>query len=300
MIIPRITLHNGPRPGQAQVYHEGGSELRDFASPASKPWRQGASATLRRLVQHLEKKHGDHILGCHVGCQCAYMEWFYDWSWKYVPCFEEPFREAFAEWAQAKYQTVEALRQAWGQPEVTFDTIRVPSMQERLTGKLGAFRDPRLQRFEIDFAEYMQVCPADYLEECARIVKEETKGQKLAVFFYGYLYEVAGFGGGPAVSGHLRLRRVLNSPYVDVLCSPISYQLDRGSGGIGAFMAPVDSVQAHGKLWFNEDDHRNHLVEKEDIGQTDNLAETLGVYRRNFAHQFERRSGNWWHGGGRG
>ncbi len=297
LIIPRITLNGGfiaSHPDQVQVYNEEGPELRHLASPASKPWRQEASATLRRVVQHLEKEHGDHILGYHVGCQCAWTEWFYDWAWKYMPCFEEPFRQAFAEWAKAKYQTVEALRQAWQQPEVTFDTIRVPSMQERLTGKLGAFRDPRLQRFEIDFAEYMQVCQAEYLEEIARVIKEETNGQKLTVFFYGYLYDVAGFGYGGAVSGHLRLGQVLNSPYVDVLCAPASY-FDRGSGGVGPFMAPVDSVQLHSKLWLNEEDIRTHLVPRDEgCSRTENMAETLGVYRRGFAHQFERRSANWW------
>jgi len=27
-------------------------------------------------------------------------------------------------------------------------------------------------------------------------------------------------------------------------------------GGAGSFMSPIDSVIAHGKLWFNEDDTR--------------------------------------------
>jgi hypothetical protein len=296
LIIPRINMDapewwKQEHPGHKMVYDDG---ERRMASPASKPWRRDASAALRLLLRHLEHEFGDHMLGYHVGAQNA-NEWFYDHTWELImPCFEEPFREAFAEWARAKYQTVEALREAWGKPGLTFDAIQVPTLEERIAGKLGAFRDPKLQRFEIDFAEYMQVCLAEYQEECARIVKEETGGKKLGVFFYGYLYDVAGFAYGGAVSGHLRLRRMLNCPDVDVFCSPISY-FDRGSGGVGPFMAPVDSIQAHGKLWLNEDDHRTHLApESAGFGRTSSVFETLGVYRRNFGHQFERRCATWW------
>jgi len=99
------------------------------------------------------------------------------------------------------------------------------------------FRDPQTQRFQIDFAEYMQVCLAEYLQQCARIVKEETGGKKIAVFFYGYLYDVSGFHYGAAVSGHLRLRQVLDCKDIDIVCSPISY-FDRGAGGVGPSCRP--------------------------------------------------------------
>ena len=296
LIIPRIKLHasqwwKDENPGHQQVY-DGGE--RPMVSPASKLWRRDASAALRLFLRHLEDKYGDHMLGYHVCAQSA-GEWFYDHTWeKIMPCFEEPFRQGFAEWARGKYETVEALREAWRKPDITFETIQVPTLEERTTGKLGVFRDPQLQRFEIDFAEYMQVCLCEYLEEAARIVKEETGGKKLGVFFYGYLYDVAGFAYGGAVSGHLRLRRALSSPHVDIVCSPISY-FDRGSGGVGPFMAPVDSIQAHGKLWLNEDDARTHLAsETAGFGRTSNMFETIGVYRRNFGHQFERRCATWY------
>jgi hypothetical protein len=296
LILPR--MHNDApawwkerHPDQKMLYDDGPHPM---VSPASKIWRRDASEALRLYVRHLEEKYGDHILGYHVGCQSA-GEWFYDWTWQPpMPCFEEPFRAAFAEWAAKKYGAVDALRAAWRQPDVTFETVRVPTLAERLDGKLGAFRDPASQRFLIDFAEYAQVCLVEYLEECARIVKDETKGRKLAVFFYGYLYDVAGFAYGGQVSGHLRMRRALDCPDVDIFCSPISY-FDRGSGGVGPFMSAADSVQLHGKLWLNEDDARTHLAPPDaDFGRTDDMRETLGVYRRNFGHLFERRCASWW------
>ncbi|MHB8993631.1 MAG: beta-galactosidase [Armatimonadota bacterium] len=296
LIIPRLNL-DAPQwwkqahPEHIQVYDVGRQVM---ASPASELWQKDAAAALRQTVRHLEDKFGDHMLGYHPCAQSA-GEWFYDRVWeKIMPNFEEPFRAAFARWAAAKYGTVEALRKAWGQPEVTFATIRVPSMDERLEGKVGVFRDPTSQRFVIDFAEYMQVCLSDYLMHCARIVKEETNRQKLSVFFYGYHYELSGFTYGAQVTGHFRLHEVLHCPDVDVLVSPISYG-DRRSGGAGSFMSPVDSIQLHGKLWLNEDDTRTHLSSTDSgYGRTDTMAETLGVYRRNFGHQFERRCGTWW------
>ena len=296
LVIPRIHLDapgwwKQAHPGHRQVYDKGEYPM---ASPASRPWRRDASAALRQFIRHLEAKYGEHMLGYHVTAQSA-GEWFYDHTWeKIMPCFEEPFRRAFAEWARNKYVSVERLREAWRQTDVTFGTVRVPTLEERTTGRLGAFRDPERQQFEIDFAEYMQVCLCEYLEECARLVKEETGGKKLGVFFYGYLFDVAGFAYGGAVSGHLRLRRALDSPHVDVFCSPISY-FDRQAGGCGPFMSAVDSIQAHGKLWINEDDTRTHLAPAgAGFGRTSTMAETLGVYRRNFGHQFERRCGTWY------
>jgi len=296
LIIPRIGLHapqwwKHKHPEQQQVYDGG---RRPMVSPASKLWRRDAAHALRLFLRHLEDEFGDSMLGYHPCAQSA-GEWFYDHTWERImPCFEEPFRVGFAEWVKAKYKTVDALQKAWDKPEVVFETIRVPTLDERLAGKLGVFRDARSQRFEIDFAQYMQVCLCEYLEECAKIVKQETGGKKLGVFFYGYLYDVSGFAYGPAVSGHLRLHRALNCPDIDILCSPISY-FDRQSGGVGPFMAPVDSIQAHGKLWLNEDDARTHLAPKSaGFGRTSTMAETIGVYRRNFGHQFERRCATWW------
>jgi beta-galactosidase len=296
LMLPRIGLEAPPwwreaHPGLGQVYDTGNMPM---VSPASEEWRRDAEEALRLLIRHLEGKYGEHMLGYHPCAQSA-GEWFYDHTWeKIMPCFEEPFRQGFAQWAQSRYQTVEALRQAWQQPELTFDTIRVPTLAERTEGAHGVFRDPVGQRFVMDFVEYMQVCLAEYLQHIAHVVKEETQGKKLAAFFYGYQYDVSGFPYGAQVSGHLRLHEVLHCPDVDILCSPITYN-DRESGGSGSFMSPVDTIQLHGKLWLNEDDTRTHLAPPSaGFGRTDNMDQTLGVYRRNFGHQFERRCATWW------
>ena len=307
LVIPRVHLDapdwwKKAHPGHIMVYDYG---PRTQASPASPEWQRDSAEALRLLIRHLEGRYSEHMLGYHFSAQSA-GEWFYDWTWEPImPCFEEPFRQAFAKWAESRYKTIEALQAAWSPGHDlkptnpirivgdTFGGIRVPTLAERKEGKLGAFRDPKTQRYEIDFAEYMQECLCDNVLQCARLVKEETKGKKLTVSFSGYLYDGAGFAYGGAVSGHLRMRKLLDSPDMDILCSPISYN-DRGATGTGPFMSAVDSVMAHGKLWLNEDDARTHLAPADaDFGRTSTMAETLGVYQRNFGHQFERHCATW-------
>ena len=77
--------------------------------------------------------------------------------------------------------------------------------------------------------------------------------RKLVVFFYGYVFEFGAIRNGPATSGHYALRRVLDCPDIDVLCSPISY-FDRGLGQSAPAMTAAESVALAGKMWLYEDD----------------------------------------------
>ena len=92
----------------------------------------------------------------------------------------------------------------------------------------------------------------DCVCELAHAVRKASQGRKLVVFFYGYVFEFAGVQNGPATSGHYALRRVLNCPDIDVLCSLISY-FDRGLGQSAPSMTAAESVALAGKLWLNEE-----------------------------------------------
>ena len=88
---------------------------------------------------------------------------------------------------------------------------------------------PVAERPVIDFTEFQQEAMADCVCQLARAVREATHGRKLVVFFFGYVFEFGAIYNGPGTSGHYALRRVLECPDIDVLCSPISY-FDRGPG----------------------------------------------------------------------
>jgi hypothetical protein len=146
----------------------------------------------------------------------------------------------------------------------------------------------------IDFYEYTQVAMVEPLEMFARAIKDETKREKLVILFYGYLFDMSPLPRGPQTSGHFALARMLECPDVDILCSPITY-FDRDLPGAGAFMVPVESVQAHGKLWLNEDDTRTYVSSPDSgFGRVDTPQQTFWVHQRNFGNILVRRMACWY------
>ncbi|MGC8785303.1 MAG: hypothetical protein ACP5RN_13075 [Armatimonadota bacterium] len=278
LLLPRFGLTYMPdwwakqHPDEMMLYDNG---ERGYVSMASEKWRVEAGDVLCQLVRHLESRYGDHILGYHP-CGQNTGEWFYDRVWEgLLPGFERPMEIAFRRYLRDRNATL-------------------PTAEERKAKGKGVFLHPATQRRLYRFWRFQQEVMVEPLEEFARIIKEETDGRKLVVLFYGYTFELSGLPGGPAVSGHLALERLLKCPHVDILCSPISY-FDRQASGAGGFMAPVDSVQLHGKLWLNEDDTRTYLSKPEDnYGRAETPAETLSVHRRNFAHIVTRGAACWW------
>ncbi len=296
LLLPRFGM--GPpewwlqqHPDDRMLFDDGRTEGWSMASTA---WRAEMQEHLRALVRHCEEKYGDHMLGYHP-CGQHTGEWFYNRSWEPVLSdFSPAMSRGFAAWLQTKYPNVEALRTAWGDPDITFAAVAVPTKEEQLTTSLGFFRDPRRERKVIDYFEYKQVAMEEPLELMARVIKEETGGKKLVCLFYGYLFDMHGLPMGAQHSGHLAMAKLVQCPDVDILCSPISY-LDREQGGAGNVMAAVDTVRAAGKLWLNEDDTRTYLTPVDaGFGRVETPEATLWVHQRNFAQIWPRRMACWY------
>lgn len=278
-------------PDDAMHFDDGKRRLISVASPE---WRKAMVERVRRLVAHCEEKYGGHIFGYHP-CAQHTGEWFYERSWEARHAgFCPTMKRGFVKWLKQKYGNVEGLRKAWSQPDASFENVEVPSVRQRNQASRGVFRDPIRERWIVDFYEYQQVAMVEPMEMLARAIKEQTARRKLVVLFYGYYFEISGLPQGPKASGHLALGRLLECPDVDIVCSPISYS-DRQAGGMGAFMSPVDSVRAHGKLWLNEDDTRTYLTRPEDgYGRADTPQLTYWVHQRNFGQMFPRRLACWY------
>lgn len=279
-------------PGHAQTFADGSRGRNVCVS--SEPWRREMLRNVRRLVEHCEAKYGDHMLGYHP-CAQNTGEWFYPRVWEAKHSgFSKAAREGFVAWLRAKYGSVELLRKAWARPEITFEGVTVPTVEERVEPSLGVFLDPARERRVIDYHRYRQIAMVEVLEQLAGAIKEANRRRKLVVLFYGYYFSLGGLPIGPQTGGHLALARLLEHPDVDILCSPVAYQ-DRGNGGIGAFMSPVDSVRGHGKLWLNEDDTRTYLSSKTaKAGRVDTPEQTYWVHRRNFGQILPRRLACWY------
>jgi len=299
LLLPRFGLDPPAWWAQAHPDHmmvwENGSR-RHTAVPASPLYRREAARRAAALVRHLEERYGDRMAGYHP-CGQNTGEWFYEETWGqllngYAPADLEGFRA----WLRQHYATDEALKVAWRDPQVTLATATVPTPAERRTSPAGVLRNPAAERKLVDFAAYQQDAMADLVIELAKAVREASRGRKLVVFFYGYAYEFGGVVLGPATCGHYAMRRVLQCPDIDILCSPISYG-DRGLAQSGPVMSAAESVPLTGdKMWLQEDDTRTHCSpdEPDAIARTHNPWETEQVLTRNVVNEATRNMATWW------
>ncbi|MCX5684912.1 MAG: beta-galactosidase, partial [Planctomycetota bacterium] len=300
LLVPRIGMDPPPwwreaHPDDVMVWDKGPQEHTP-AVVASPEYRRDAAAQLAALVAHLEEKFGDHMAGYHP-CGQNTGEWFYQDTWN-LPLngYAKGDLREWRVWLKARYQGDAALRAAWRDAAVTLDTAAVPTPAARYAAPAGWLRDPVAERLLIDFAEFQQQAMADCVCDLAHAVRQASKGCKLVLFFYGYVFEFGPVRNGPGTSGHYALRRVLDCPDIDILCSPISYN-DRGLGQGAPSMTAAESVALAGKMWLNEDDTHTYLATGTQPGYREHvttLAETNQQLVRNVAQEALRNFGTWW------
>jgi len=300
LLLPRVPM-NAPtwwqqaHPDEVMVWDKG-PQAHTEAVVASPLYRRDAAERLAALVTHLEQKFGDRMAGYHPSGQNT-GEWFYQATWGpalngYAPASLREWRK----WLKERYQDDAALHAAWNDAQVTLATAAVPSPAARRATPAGIFRDPATQQPVIDFAQFQQEMMADCVCHFARAAREASKGKKLVVFFYGYVFEFGAVGTGPATSGHYALRRVLDCPDIDIVCSPISYW-DRGLGQSAPAMTAAESVALAGKMWLYEDDTATYLSSGNAPGWQDKvttLAASNKQLIRNTAQCAVRNFGTWW------
>jgi hypothetical protein len=300
MLLPRIGMEpprwwSEAHAEEMMAWDEAGPEQYG-AVVASPVYRRDACERLARLIQHLEATFGEHIAGYHP-CGQNTGEWFYQQTWArplngYAPADLRAWRQ----WLKQRYRDDGALRTAWHDAQVSLETVPVPTPAQRRAAPQGVFHDPVAGRALIDFALFQQEAMAECVCQLAKVTREATRGRKLVVFFYGYVFEFGAIHNGPATAGHYGLRRVLNSPDVDVLCSPISY-FDRGLGQSAPAMTAAESVALAGKMWLYEDDTRTYLGSGNFPGAmdaVDTIEDTNRELLRNTAQCALRNFGTWW------
>jgi hypothetical protein len=305
-----VRIYPGPDRGWKLWADLPASEIATFAdgttgnaSLASKVYQREFETDLRGIVRHFESSpYGPRLIAYQPGG--PEHEMFGDqYREKGADC-SEASRARFRQWLAQRYAADADLQRAWGKAEVTRATAECPR------GEPGRFPmhggdnpvqvlyDLPAQGDWVDYSAYCSDLAADCLINWARMVKEESQGRKLSAFFYGYTMELIG-----SFAGHYATQRVLACPDVDILAGPCSYT-DRREGDPASFMSLVDTITAHGKLWFNEDDSRTSLMDPRytkpewkpfnDPITTADLRETLAVADRNFTAIQTHRAGTWW------
>lgn len=301
LLLPRIGL-DPPRwwvdahPGDVTTWDQP-SDNRPVGDVASPLYRDDAAKHLQALIEHLEAAFGDHIAGYHP-CGQNTGEWFYEGTWSSpLNGYSTATLAAWRDWLRRKYGSDYRLQQAWNKRDISLQGVEVPTPARRRSAPHGVLRYPGDEQDLIDFAEFQQDMMAECVLHFARTVRQATQEKKLVVFFYGYGFEFGAIRNGAATSGHYGLGKVLKSPDIDVLCSPISY-FDRGLGGSAPAMSAAESVMLAGKLWLFEDDTRTFLAKDSHFpgwhDGADTLPQTQELLQRNTAEVAMRHFGTWW------
>ena len=297
-------------PEECELLSDGRRACQSFASEV---WRVQAKNFLHGLIEHIRQVGlFERVIAYQVGAGHT-GEWVKGEGAMASVCgdFSKPMQNHFQNWLRQRYSNdLRAFQAAWTMPEIAFNTAEIPSAEMQLSTSYMTFRDPRREQCVIDYYRCLADLCADLIIDFCTTVKQATQGEALAGAFYGYLMELAWnagfFGEGTESpystyqrSGHLGLRKVLDSPNVDFLVSPYSYGF-RGIGGEGSSMLPSESVRLHGKLYIFEEDSRTHLTRHDhpNYGKTDTLPDSLSILKRNFAYTLTHAHGIWWLAGG--
>ena len=239
---------------------------------ASKVWRRDMCDYIMRLVKHLESTPYAKRIFAYRPDFGVYHEWHYYGMAECMP------------------DVGKAMAAAYGKP--------IPSKEERLRTSAGVMRDPVKDRAALDFARFMGREVRDTLLAFDRAAKEACGGRALVGNYYGYFFGMPFRADG----WHLETDAVLDSPYVDFLCSPYDYAApSRGAGNMQPARCLLESYRRRGKLAVLEADTRTTLHKNVgDFLYAKTRADDIALLARDFAGALCWGCGFWYYDFGYG
>lgn len=258
-------------------------ELR--VSFASKKWIKEASEKLELFLSAIQ---GTRACNALMGVQIAY-GLFGEWH-SFGIDVSQPMKEYFRNFLIEKYKTVDELRRAWRDDKVDFDTAEyhpepfAPSFS-------GRFRDPAYSQNVIDAQMSNQKAGTDAILHFAKVVKLHSPAV-LCGTFYGYTF----WGGERSViTGHLNVKVIQQSQYIDYLCGPFCYGENRKPDEIPMQRSLLESHRLHGKLWLTEMDQFPLGVEIRSGGTEEKFNVNVSLLRREALKPIFAGQGFWYY-----
>ncbi len=304
MILIRIKL-NPPKwwqdkyPDEISVYYKAGKYVstKVCASLASEVWEIAYERMLRDFIRHVESSdYAGHIYGYSPAGGLA-SEWYWYGHNKGIVDYSLAAKRRFKNWLKERYKNdVMELRESWKNNNVTFENAEIPAPQERTKAGNCIFINPETSAKIIDYRNFQTCIVSGNIIRSSRICKEETDYKKATCVFYGYsmLFEGNTYRTRLGNNGFQGLARVLDSPYVDFICSPTDYRKRRG-GEPGVFISAYNgSYRLHNKLYWDEADIRTHFYKQQTAGRTSNMKETISVLQRAFGYSLSKGTAMWW------
>jgi len=277
------------------------------ASFASVKWRNKVSEVYEEFSRRIHLKYDGRVI-MHVfgagnceewnpyGVPDCHGRW---WAEDFSPAMHNYFRT----WLRKRYEdNIDALRKAWSNSQITFETASVPTRAERLCSDWFTFRHPKI-RHVTDYLHAYTDAIADDIIAFADAIKRGTNGETLVCTHSGgfldnglhaYLYNQTAAN---------TLRRVERHPHVDIFTCPISF-LNRRPGGSPGPMMPTGSLRLHNKMYLHDEDSRFHtgkdfLSENNVLyslfGLPRNEEESVAVMKRNVGRDILNGWSLWWH-----
>ncbi len=255
-------------------------------SLASEKWLSEACEKLELLLSALKGTlEGNALLGIQPACG-VYGEW-HQWGCD----VSRPMEERFRRYLREKYRTVEALRAAWNDDEVTFETANFRPETFR-PGDDGTFRDPQKSRDTMDSQDSIQNTPPEAILRFADVIKKNLP-DVLVGAFYGYYLGTG--GNNMTIGGHLRVDKLYAAKgRVDFLCGPFCYMDNRLPEGVPMQRGLLESSRLRGMLWLTEMDQHPTSVPRLG-GDLSKKAETISVLRRNVLQPIFSGQGLWFY-----
>jgi hypothetical protein len=271
-------------PGEAMVVR---GETRPYPSPASKAWIEVSSNVLAGFVSRMDVGvHAARILG-YVLTALGEDRWCNPGGFDESPVSLKAFRA----WLRIKYKQDDTLRAAWGNNTVTLDTASIPQQPPTDDLKQVFYALPAEQPI-VDYLRCFSETTADAIAAFTSFVAQMTENKARVIVPYGYTYELTRND-----AGYFALGNLLDSDIAGFI-SPVSY-VDRGLGGAGGMMGPVDSAKLHGKQWYIIDDTRTGMERDAATGAFARMKglraeDVFSVQRRNFAAALVHGLGVMW------
>lgn len=269
-----------------------------WASPASPEWRSETSRRLRGLVRRVaEGPHSDRFIGVWL-VRFRHGQWLHPEAGGFGD-YSPTALKAFRGWLRREYAGKGRLREAWGDPDLRFESAQFPTPRETDAAAWGPFRSPDTHQPSIDMQRFQHELAAGTIEHFAAAVKEATRGRSLVGASYGHAMDVDGKSARAlAHSGQIALGKLLECTEVDLIHAPHS-SFEGGPGQPGHFPFPLDSLALHGKLGILGDDAfpralsppAAHSTAPGPGDWTSGLEGALAVTLRNFANSFTHRCG---------
>ena len=197
----------------------------------------------------------------------------------------------FRNWLAGRYDDDAALAAAWGEAAATIEGALFPEAVNAASD-VAVFLPPEGRQKQVAALRYLSQVTVDTIALFTSTLKRASSSESVVLVPYGFTFEVA-----RSDTGHFALGDLLSSE-VDGFVSPVSYR-DRGLGGVGGPMGPIDSARYHGKSWYLVDDTRTGMGLNADSGAMERMRgvraeDVFNVQRRNFGMAVTHGAGIFW------